>query len=411
MSAETSFAVMLCPINVWFMWEGIIKCEKKYIISSLALLVFMISVYQAVLPMCCAGILIIYFLHLEDQKLGKRTGEIFWKIVLSYITATIGYFVLNWIITHLLFHLEESSYLTGMIGGQNQSLSKSVFKILYSFYNLIFGGDNWFNRKFIEPIVASRSSSGINSAIYYREVGGELACVLYLPALLVAGKHFLLKEKQSCYYYVAGMGILICSVIFIIVGCGEAPIRSLYPFALVSGFLFYYILLHARGRAKNVWLLLIIIFGLFQAQKSAFLVASDQVRYEADLQMATSIHNEIIRVEQEEGTDNLPVLILGNYEFQYGGDYLCGEIPGRSCLMHGAGQTKLEATHRTIAFMKSQGMPHDEIDLSCKNLDTLRQAAKSMPSYPSKGWVKIYDNAVIVKLAELAYMDQQIEEG
>lgn len=127
-AAETVFIVALCPICIYFMWEGMKKNRKIYTVGAICALAFLISVYQAVIAMFCAGILIVYILEIENGKLtDKQIKKLFINIVMSIACALVLYFAANSIFINLIFRIDKSSYLTKMIGGnKGESITGKV---------------------------------------------------------------------------------------------------------------------------------------------------------------------------------------------------------------------------------------------------------------------------------------------
>ena len=96
--------------------------------GAICALAFLISVYQAVIAMFCAGIFIVYILEIENGKLtDKQIKKLFINIVMSIACALVLYFVANSIFINLIFRIDKSSYLTKMIGGnKGESITGKV---------------------------------------------------------------------------------------------------------------------------------------------------------------------------------------------------------------------------------------------------------------------------------------------
>lgn len=130
-----------------------------------------------------------------------------------------------------------------------------------------------------------------------------------------------------------------------------------------------------------------------QAQITAQLFYSDQLRYNEDVRLAYEIHNAIVKINPEM---NLPVAITGKYHTakRFHANFLKGEVIGHSFFEWGYTDERAE---RCLDFMRTLGIqfnsPSEEL------LEYAINEANSMPSYPAPEYIKKTPNVIVVKLS------------
>jgi len=402
-AAETVFIVALCPICIYFMWEGMKKNRKIYTVGAICALAFLISVYQAVIAMFCAGIFIVYILEIENGKLtDKQIKKLFINIVMSIACALVLYFVANSIFINLIFRIDKSSYLTKMIGGNKGESITGKVALFFAFIYKIFFINTPIHGKLVAPILVDYMGS---EAVEHFTNAGHFSCILYLPALIYYVICICRNKIRSIFYFLAGAGILGCAVIFVIAAGGSVAARTLYAFALAGALLLYYTITHVSKRAAYVWCALVVLFGCNQTLRSSLLLTSDQVRYEREVWLCDKINDEIQRIKNISHLSDEKVLVVGKHEFDYGANFLAGDMCGQSVMSWFGSSSKNESTSRTLAFMKAHGYSYNAVKKDDENIDELRSVADGMPKFPEEGWVAEYNGSIIVKLSDFIYTE------
>lgn len=400
-AAETVFIVALCPICIYFMWEGMKKNRKIYTVGAICALAFLISVYQAVVAMFCAGIFIVYILEIENGALtDKQIKKLFINIVLSVTCALVLYFVADSIFINWIFKVDKSSYLTKMIGGNKGGSIIGKIALFLAFIYKIFFIHTPVHGKIVAPVLAGYMGS---EAVEHFTNAGQFSCILYLPALVYCVICFCKNKIKSIFYFFAGAGVLGCAVIFVIAAGGSVAVRTLYAFVLAAAFLLYYSITHAGKRAVYIWCALAVLFGINQTLRSSLLLTSDQIRYEREVWLCDKMNDEIQRVKNMNHLTDEKVMVIGKYEFDYGPNFLAGDMCGQPVMAWFASSSKAEATSRTLAFMKAHGYSYKSVKKDDENIDELRSVAAEMPAFPDNGWVSEYNGTVIVKLSDFIY--------
>lgn len=72
-ATETCFILILCPTIIFLMLNGITENNKLNITTSVILLIFTLSVYQATIMMFCSGILICFLLMKEQTSYDEKS--------------------------------------------------------------------------------------------------------------------------------------------------------------------------------------------------------------------------------------------------------------------------------------------------------------------------------------------------
>ena len=104
--------------------------------------------------------------------------------------------------------------------------------------------------------------------------------------------------------------------------------------------------------------------------------------------------------EDNNNSDTIPtVLILGKYDVLDRKNSVRSSIVAQSASMFGNKVSKIESTLRTVPFLNALGYKIEGIKENDVRLDDLKNIAKDMSIYPSKGSIKLINNVVLVKLS------------
>jgi len=80
-AAENAFIIALCPYVIYLMYKGFLDNERGKIICAVVLLVFMISVYQAIVPLFICGVFVCFILM---QERSDYKSAIYRNLCLTY---------------------------------------------------------------------------------------------------------------------------------------------------------------------------------------------------------------------------------------------------------------------------------------------------------------------------------------
>jgi len=154
-----------------------------------------------------------------------------------------------------------------------------------------------------------------------------------------------------------------------------------------------------RKKAAVVVTCLALITAVYQAQISAQVFYTDQVRYNDDVHFAGELNKLITQAQPED--KQLPVALIGKYftvsRFQENSFFLDGEIIGSSVFTGHGRQTTLPG----LAFMKSLGYNFERA--SDDQINRAFMEAVMMPPYPDPECVKRVDDFIVVRISEQLY--------
>ena len=386
-SAEICMGILLLGLALYFgeKWTG----ERKFFffLAGVLTLLVTLSLYQAFAPMYIFGAVSLLLLAgMAENDLGAR-GLL--KRLFSHVCVFLAAFILNTLITQLFFG--SSNYL------QEQIL--------------------WGSRSFAENLRAilghiARVCMGYNS-IYYSLAYGIL-CV-FTAGLFAAA---LIREKREGKEKLLLSFFLLCLFLtpfLMTIICGGAPvIRSQLVLPVMTGFLAYFDvylwrllresfengnekgrsgLLHAAAACMG---LLIFAAGLGQLQVTCRLYYTDRLRYEQDVSLGREL---ITRIEQVRGQDSLPVIVIGNKEFEGNNATVTGEVIGRSFFDY---DTQVDpafywSTRRILGFLHILG--EDYAMVPQERVEEAMEYSTYMPEWPSQNSVQIWDGMIVVKLS------------
>ena len=170
------------------------------------------------------------------------------------------------------------------------------------------------------------------------------------------------------------------------------------PFAL--GFLAYVLILMAEADRRLVYALIVlcIIGGYAQLNVTLRLNYTDSVRYAGDVRIATSIMEEINRLEDEQ--HSYPVIFIGKHHAELNNSCVQGELIGYSFFEW---DTDVEpysffSTRRILGFMHTLGGNYAQGNE--RQFANALEYSQSMNNYPTKGSIKLHDGCIIVKLSD-----------
>jgi hypothetical protein len=404
-SAETSFMIFLCPYVIYLLYKGFLDNEKGKIIAAFILLVFMTSVYQAIVPLFCCGVFACFMLLQEHSDYEPKIyRSLCLKLFITLIAALAVYFFVDRIIVPFIFHIEKSDYVDKMNQWGRRPILKSIGSILVFGYTVTIGGFPPM-QSVATPLIARYARSGMETAKIIANISKECGNILLLPAAVL----FLIKTVKIArrkipagrrlLYMLACIGVPLCIMLLAIAGGNNPPIRSLWALPFASAFMVYFLIKTWKKRAAAVLCCLALLAAARQMEITAQLFYSDQVRYNEDVRLAYDINKMIIPLQNE--TNSLPVALIGRYKADslFKANFLQGEVFGHSIFEWA--NTPADTTKRGLAFMSALGMHFDAAN------DTLLlqavQAAETVPSYPAPGCAVRLPGVIVVRLSDTPY--------
>ncbi len=411
-SAEVMFAVFLCPLTVMALCTGARKNNRPMIITFIVLNTFLLSVYQAVIMMTVAALLIFLY-SLKDAEKHRYLKT----LVLAVLSSLALYFILSCIFKNLIFRVGDTDFVSANIR-IGEGSTNPFFRFAGYIYMLLFANVGVLS-SVVDPLIASHAMTGSDAVDYYHGAFQDIACVLYIPAVLLflcTGISDALRKLRVGILTLsrAVINILITLMIplsvlaFPLVGAGDIKVRVQFVLPLVAMFLFifstdffYRSWQDKRSRVSAVLMAivpLIIFYSAFmQGKRVSMLFMSDLRVFENDKMLSSEIDRSLKKVIFENSLpEDTPVLIYGFNEAEFDRTVTHGEFIGRSAFS----RNKFEDTGTTghsIAFMRVLGYRYTP----CRNItDNDRKYISGMNVFPSVGSVQYREGKLIVKLSD-----------
>jgi hypothetical protein len=372
MAAETAFAICLCPYVIYLLYKGFLDNEKGKIAAACLLLVFLTSVYQAIIPLFCCGVFACFMLLQEHSDYEPKMYRLLClKLFVALMGSLAVYFFIDRIIIPFIFHIEKNEYLENM----NQWGKIPVRENIKNILQFIIDGIPLWRKGNIWLLLVS--------FLFLFET------VKVIRGKIPGGRRFL--------YILAGIGVPFCIMALTIAGGARPPARSLWALPFGLAFMCYFLIKTWKTKAAALMYCLAMLAAVYQAEITAQLFYSDQLRYNEDVRLAYDL-DKMIRPLQNE-TNSLPVALVGRYRLSsmFEKNFLRGEVPGNSIFGFAESPGDPEA-RRGLTFMKSLGIHFEKADM--RQLEQARREAQNMPVYPNPGCVRRLPDLIVVRLAE-----------
>jgi hypothetical protein len=375
-SAEIALMVLICPFAIYLLFKGFLDNEKNKVAFAFLMIILMTSVYQAMIPFFCCNVFICFLLLLKNSNYELSIyRNLYLKLFAILIAAIIVYSVIDRILIPFIFDIEKTQYFDNMNLWRQKTFKENILRILGFGYIIL------------NPMILSAEIP--QSVVNNSKVFGN---ILLLPvAIFFMVK--VIKTKLHFLYILTGIFIPLSIMFLAILGGNIPPMRAMYVLPLAFAFMFFFLIETCSKKVAIAVVILALFTGIYQAQITAQLFYSDQLRYNEDVRLAYEIREAVIKTSDNE---SLPVVIIGKYNIaeKFHANFLQGEVIGHSFFEWG--QDVREATERSLDFMRTLGIQFDS-----PNDEQLEKAVKeaySMPHYPYDGYVKKLPNIIIVKL-------------
>jgi hypothetical protein len=398
-SAEVAFIVLLCPYCIHLLYSGVFENSRRKLFLTFALLVFMTSVYQAIVPLFCYGVLVCFLLIHRNSHFKAHTCRIVCaKIAAIVLGALIVYFIMNNIVIAIYGGRKEFDLVEWSVYNNKFELRSFIFNFLRYLYIITLGGIPpvyEISSKFLARFL--RTGNAFTTAFDQAKIFGNIILLPLIAVFLVKiGKNAKRKitPENRLLFFLAGIGM--CAVIFILpLMPGGQAMRSQFALPFAAAFMMFYLITEYQKYLSKIIFAAALITAFYQAHISAQLFYSDYIRYMADVQLAIDLDKRIIAVQHE--AEKLPVALIGKYSPAITNNYIKGEALGVSEFERSASNYSESGRHG-LPFMRSLGKIYELADYS--QMETARTAALDMPAYPDPGCVKCLPDVIVVKLSD-----------
>jgi hypothetical protein len=405
-AAENALILSLCPYVVYLLYKGFLDNEKGKIICAFILLVFMTSVYQAIVPLFCCGVFACFVLLQEQTDYEPQVyRNLCLKLFITLIGAMAVYLFIDRIIIHGFFHIEKSTYVDNMNQWGQAPVRQNIINIMGFGYTITVGHIPLV-QSMVKPIIASHARTGMQVAETVVNLSRVSGNILLLPITVLflvkitAVMRKTISHGRRLLYMLAGIGIPLCIIFLAIMGGSRPPVRSLYALPLAFAFMIFYLIISYKKRVAAVIACLALLAAVYQAQITAQVFYSDQIRYNEDVRLASDLNDLITQVQPD--NEKLPVALIGRYQTasRFHSNFLQGEVIGHS-FFEWDFPAPSSPTGRGLAFMKSLGFYYDMPD--DEQLSQAHKEALMMPAYPNPGCVRRMGDFIVVRIADTLY--------
>jgi hypothetical protein len=295
------------------------------------------------------------------------------------------YFFIDRVIIPAVFHIERDNYLDNMNRWGQASFHNNITRII-AFFFIIKGKIPFINTAVDDNLRVNGNILMLPVTVFY-----IISVIIVMRNTIPSGRRFL--------YLLAGIGVPLTIIHLAVAGGSVPPWRSQLSLPLAFAFMFLFLIITYKKKMATVVACFALLAAGYQAQISAQLLYSDQMRYNEDVRIAYELNTLITRAQP--GNRTLPVAYVGRYDAasRFQTNFLQGETIGNS--FFGAGRDVEQSTLEIWAFMKSLGINFDMPN--ARYWDQALKEAASVPPYPDPGCVKRTRDFIVVRLTETLY--------
>lgn len=370
---EIALSILFIPISLYFIFEWL---ENKKIINIIVASILMLvsfSCYQTNVILYISSAIICYILKYNDLKGFKENGIICLKLILSFLSV----YLLNTMITKLFF--TSSSYLSDTVLWDFSHIQNNIHLILFHVKEVLLG------------------SYVLNKAYF-------IGCSFLVILFVIKIKQL---NKQNIFNWIC-LGCFILTPFLLSLYMGSNPFyRSQYVLPFVIGCMYMHIYKEFSSVADGkklfiIQTIIVLICGTFtmkQIKVTNKLWYSDDVRYQQDCQMLSSIIDDL----HDQGIDynHKPTVFIGTWRAPLNPQcFVPIETIGYSYFENAA-------TYQPYYFfsndsIKKLALMQGETIAACdvEQCNQARKYSKNMTSYPQKGYIQEYDDLIVIKLSD-----------
>lgn len=369
-SMEIAIAFCFMAISLYLCWLFVVKKRWYFGVCGLLVLILLLGMYQVMHALFIFGAIacfLLYVLERKDQSISP------WRIGIVYGIIFLAGFLCNQVITGLFF--SGSSYLSQQVQWFSRPITESLWDIVKYMGKVLLGTQIYYPRTYC------------------------VFCVLFLIYGLVRLKG---NGRSGKILGIMAMGLLYLSpFIMNFISGGEMVNRSQLVYPFVLAFMGYILVVAVSEGKKFRYVcmgILIVLTCWLQIRYSMVLSYSNEVRYQSDVRIASSMITEISKLQDEE--NSYPVVFVGTHPAELNASCIKGETVGYSFFEF---DTKVEpygywSSRRILGFMHTLGVDYLQADY-----DQTAQAiaaSSDMPDWPAEGSIRKEEDVIIVRLSE-----------
>lgn len=386
-SAETIFIVLVCPFAVYFLFTGILNGKHLYIVLSAFILSLCVAVYQAVVLLFFAGILMCFLCYTEDAEKNsdeKTRWMLALKLAVMFVATLVVYFALNKIVLLVSGFPKVSYFSTAYLARVGNPLLNMV-KFIFGFF----------------------SQNPVQTVFFIASLP-LYSCIIrqYKSASRIVA--FLLMIASCCVF-----GVLL----------GGISYRLEYALPLTIAFISFFLLRSFSNPVRTPYLAVVTVLCFLGLAEVSMLNWTELRRYEQDKAIAQDLALRIAALDEPDVIRNTPILLYGAFPSYLNGGSLIRTVFGRSMFAIGHDDI-IDTTQWGIALMNDNSFlgfdfigfkqvangfnyPYQRTEADVRLIMKAREAAETMPDYPSAGCVQNLGDVIVVRLSETTYQPEE----
>lgn len=369
-SVPIGLGYLLTILALILTYEYIFNKEKKVnIIVAIGMMTFTISLNEAFAPVFLCGIFMILILRTLLNKESEINIVKAIKIIFKFTLVLAIAIVLESIISNLII------YILQLQKSQNAATEIYWFKDGSIINKIIL---------LIKTIVANYILAAITNKSILIFVIACISCVIIAIYLSIKNKSIVLL--------LLFLALGISNVSLSIVQGYVSPYRTCLTFSIFIAFIFMVLFINLKNKKYNYLLLMVIgVIVIIQSKELSQAFYNDYKRYEQDKQIAIQTAS-IINYECD---NEKPVVFIGAMPKYKNINY--GQTNGNSVVNWGI-KAFGENSTELLNFMQMYGFYFNQAtDEQVKDAET---KIENMPSYPKKGYIKEFDNYILVNFGK-----------
>ncbi|HEY9575960.1 MAG TPA: glucosyltransferase domain-containing protein [Lachnospiraceae bacterium] len=377
---EVSIGILLLGLTLLYLyWIMINKKRFLWYIPAFLLTMVILSIYQALIFLYPVAVAVTLLIYCEGKKqTNEELGNIaVWSMLIKFVLIFVLAFLCNqflskWIMNYM--HIKPTEYLLGQINWGKASIKENVNRIFEHIKEVYTG-----------------------KGIFYSKIYGLLSLFFFLTVVYKGVK----KQKGRFTYFLIAIFCLMGPFVLTILMAGEPAARAQFCLPFLTGFYFWYLMMHWREKSKTIFIGLYCL-GIFVSFKQSFmstrLYYTNYVQYQEDVRLAVKISDRIDQLDLGE-LPKEPVVFVGRRLPQANVSAIPSddlELIGKSFweLSFGTSHGTWVMNHFLDAVGYSYVYPTKE------EVEKAEIIAKQMPLWPNTGSVVARDGIIVVRLSE-----------
>ena len=367
-NVSVAFTVLLIPIILLVIDKASRYKEKfkKYLcyIIAIALLILSFGVYQSVILLYIATVVVCYLLKVIKEK--NNCWKYLGKQIAIFILAALVYFVIG----KILAGENETSYL--QLAWIKDSIKQCLINILYCVKSVL-------------------KCEGIFYNIgYLLTIGTFIGFVIYM----------LVKKELKIGMMIATIGILAAPFyIMIITGVDQLKRTQFnYSFVVGIGLMLLVVFLAQKEKIKilkNIAIIIILVIAYKQSYHTANLFYTADMVYRSDEAFAYQLMNEVEKKEWYDPNQTYKIIFVGRHQKELKNVYLKSEVIGSSFFAFDY-QYIYGLNSRAISFLHTLGYHFQEP--SAEEFENAKQYVEEnqIEPWPNEDSITLQDEDKIV---------------